>query len=264
MNKRHVSISTLFSLIKGKRPFGIMGIIFLVMSIFVITPLIITLNSNVKAPHEKYDQQAIAKNGVLKDAVITSVSSLDNVTVNGRHPVLISYSYNTHGKTISDQFETMNIDKAATLSPGSNIKIKVYNGESAIEGFVPYSFPVGVFYIIPVIFFIIGSVVFLIAVVPAYRTYKLYSNGVVREAKIFSMFVNGGLPVTNMGRSVLVNYYYFDARSNKIFGATSITDFSILHEKRPEDTIKIFVSETDETKSCMVPPTVAIKNNWKI
>lgn len=263
MNKRRVSFSTVFSLLKGKRPFGYIGLLFLVMSTFVILPTVFNLSSNLQAPYEKYDQSAIAKNGVVKEAIVTSVNPLNNVTINGVHPLLISYDYIDNAKKVSDQFETM--DKEATnLTSGSTIKIKAYNGESAIEGFVPFSFPVVMFYIIPVVFFFIGSILFLVAAVPAYRTYKLYSNGIVRDAKIFSMFVNGGSPVTNIGRSVLVNYYYFDVRSNKIFSTTSITDFSIMHEKRPEDTIKIFVSETDETKSCMVPPAVAIKNNWKI
>ena len=264
MEKRHVPVSALFTLLKGKRPFGIMGLIFTLFSLFVLLPLIIVIHSNLKEPFEKYDHAAIAQNGVEKDAVITAINPLLNVTDNGRNPVVISYDYSDNGKTVSDNFETIDLRKVDALKTGDTIKVKAYKGESAIQGLDAYSFPSEMFFMMPVTFFTVGFIFFLIGFIPAYKTYKLYQTGKVKEATVFSMFMDNGLPVSNFGKGIIVNYYYFDSRSNKLFGTSNAKDLTVMHEMRPDDTIKIFVSETDETKSTLVPKKLAVKNGWRV
>jgi len=264
MNARKVSIFTLLKLFLRKKPFGPLGFGFIIMSIVGLFSMITIISNTDGAPYESYDNDNITNYGTEKDATITAINPITNVTVNGEHPVLISYNYTNATKTIEDKFETFDLKKAAGLKQGDSIKIKAYKNQSVITGLSPYGFPKEFIYLMPLPFLIIGTIFFLIALIPALRMFKLYKNGIVKEATIFSMMPQSGLPISNLGKGVIVNYYYFGATANKIFGSTTTPDFSILHEKRPDDTIKIFVSETDETKSCMVPMQLAIKNNWKV
>ena len=86
----------------------------------------------------------------------------------------------------------------------------------------------------------------------------------MKEGTIIALTPNSGLPITNIGQSILINYYYLGVNGQKIFGKSKTTDFSIMTEKKAEDKIKIFVSENDETKSCLIPKLEAMKNNWKM
>ena len=93
----------------------------------------------------------------------------------------------------------------------------------------------------------------IIGLIPALRDYNLFKNGIVKDGTIISLTPNSGLPITNIGQSILINYYYLSSSGQKIFGKSKTTDFSIMTEKKSEDIIKLFVSENDETKSCIIP-----------
>lgn len=85
-----------------------------------------------------------------------------------------------------------------------------------------------------------------------------------QQETISALIPNAGLPVTSIGKNVLVCYYYLGAAGQKITGQSKTSDFSILTLKKAEDKIKLFVSEYDETISCMIPEEKALKNNWEI
>jgi hypothetical protein len=263
MEKRHVPVTAIFKLLRGRKPFGIIGLFFIIISLASVI-VMFAVESKVSEPYAKYDHAAINQKGVNKDGVITGLDSKTNVSVNGEHPVVISYDYKEGGKTVSDKFQTFELQKIANFKQGDAIKIKSYNNQSLIAGLEPYSFPFYLVLIGPTIFLLVGTIFFMIGFIPAYRIYKLYQTGIVKEATVFSMLADSGNSRNNFGRAIIVNYYYFDSRSNKIFGTTITSDLSVLHEMRPDDKTKIFVSETDETKSCLVPKTLAIKNKWKI
>ena len=176
----------------------------------------------------------------------------------------ISYEYLEKGLTKSDKFQTMDLEKTNEMKIGSEIKIKAFENQSKIQNLESFTFPFYVFYILPLIFFILGSIFSFIGLIPALRDYNLYKNGVVKEATLISMVPNSGLPISGIGQSVLINYYYENRNGQKIFGKSKTTDFSIMVEKKVEEKIKVFVSENDETKSCLVPKLEALKNNWKI
>ncbi len=263
MNNRKVTFLNLVELIKNRRPFSTMGIVFLFSSIFIILPSVIYMTS-LSEPYEKYDFEKIEQNGTEQNAKITDLRSVNNVTINGEHPLKISYEYLNNGVTKSDKFQTMDLAETNQMKIGSEIKIKTFENQSKIQNIEPFTFPFYIFYILPIIFFVLGTIFSIIGLVPAYRDYNLYKNGIVKEATLISMVPNSGLPISGIGQSILINYYYLSKNGEKVFGKSKTTDFSIMTEKKAEDKIKIFVSENDETKSCLIPKLEALKNNWKI
>lgn len=264
MNKREVTFSNLIKLIKNRRPFSILGVVFVFSSIFILTPSILFLTNSFIEPYEKYDFDKIEQNGIEQTAKIVDLRPVNNVTINGEHPSKISYEFLNNGLTKSDKFQTMDLDKTNEIKIGDEIKIKTFENQSKIQNLEPFTFPFYLFYILPLIFLLVGIPFLLIGLIPALREYNLYKNGIVKEGTIISLTPNSGLPITNIGQSILINYYYLSSNGEKIFGKSKTTDFSIMTEKKAEDKIKLFVSESDETKSCIVPKLEAMKNNWKI
>lgn len=264
MNKREVTFSNLIKLIKKRRPFSILGIVFVFLSIFIILPSILFITNSFVEPYEKYDFEQIEQNGTEQNAKITDLRPVNNVTINGEHPLKISYQFLDNNVTKFDKFQTMDLDKTNGMKIGNEIKIKTFENQSKIQNLEPFTFPFYVFYILPLTFFVIGSIFSAIGLIPALREFNLYKTGIVKEGTIISLIPNSGLPITNIGQSVLINYYYLGSNGKKIFGKSKTTDFSIMTEKKAEDKIKLFVSENDETKSCIVPKLETIKNNWKI
>jgi hypothetical protein len=264
MNKREVTFSNLITLIKNRRPFSILGIVFVFSSIFILLPSILFMTNSFVEPYEKYDFAKIEQNGTEQNAKITDLRPVYNVTINGEHPLKISYEFIENGVTKSDKFRTMDLEKTNEMKIGNKIKIKTFENQSKIQNLESYTFPFYVFYIFPFIFFVLGSVFSFIGLIPAFRDYNLYKNGIVKEATLISMVPNSGLPISGIGQSILINYYYENRNGQKVFGKSKTTDFSIMVEKKVEDKIKVFVSENDESKSCLVPKLEALKNNWKI
>lgn len=260
MTKRKVTFSNLITLIKNRRPFSILGIVFVFSSLFILLPSILFMTISFIEPYEKYDFEKIEQNGTELDAKITDLRPVNNVTINGEHPLRISYEYIEKGLTKSDKFQTMDLEKTNEMKIGGQIKIKAFENQSKIQNLESFTFPFHVFYILPLIFFILGSIFSSIGLIPALRDYNLYKNGIVKEATLISMVPNSGLPISGIGQSILINYYYESKNGQKIFGKSKTRDFSIMVEKKIEDKIKVFVSENDETKSCLVPKLEAFKN----
>lgn len=260
MDKRQVKLATLFTLVRRRGPLATIGLIFMLISVFILFPIIIIINLVGKQPYQDYNYNDIEAKGIELPAKVSGIKILYNQTYNGYHPQVISYTYQNNGRPASDKFET--IEDIQGLKDGDTIKIKVLNGESKIKGLESFSFPFGIFFIIPGIFFSIGLIFLLIVSVPAWKLYNLYRKGIVKDAVIVEIH-NYARGVINFRKDLLVNYYYTGSHGNKVFGS-SLTDMTILMEKQLNDTIKIFVSEDDETKSCMVPKLEALKNNWVI
>lgn len=263
-NKREVNFKVLYDLLKRRGPLSLLGIIFTALSIFICISLILIAPS-IKKPYEKYNFSEIIKNGTQKTAKVTSIDPVYNVTVNGEHPEIISYDYENNGQSISDKFETFDLEKAADYKVGGEISVLAYQNQSMIKDLKPYGFPVFIFYLIPLIFFTIGLIFLLITLPPALKIYNLYKTGFVKEAQIISITSGSSIsPIMMAGQSFEVNYSFLNEYGNIIFGASKTPDFLIVNEKKAGDPIKIFVSEMDENKSCLVPALEAMKYNWSI
>jgi hypothetical protein len=263
MNQRKVTFSNLIKLIKNRRPFSILGIGFLFLSIFVLLPLSFLMSNALLEDCEKYDFEKIEQIGTLNKAKITNIASVDNVTVNGKHPVEIVYQFLDHGIEKFDKCRTMDFNNIQDFTIGREISIKTLDHQSKIQNVEPFSFPFYIFYLAGALFFIVGAVFAFIGLKPAFQDYALYKHGIVKEAVIVDLSSNFS-PSRIAMQSVLVNYYHLDAHGKKIFGKSKTTDLSIINEKKSEDKIKIFVSPQDEHKSCIVPKLEALQNDWKL
>lgn len=261
---RQVDFWILFRLLKSKRSIAFIGLVFTSLAIIVFIPMVFILSATLKAPYEKYNFESIVSDGVEKSAEIRAIHPIYNVSINGEHPVVISYVFENNGKNISDKFETLDLEKITNLNVGSKIKILEYQNQSMIKDLRPFSFPVYLFYLFPVLFLLFGVPLLLIGLIPALRIFNLYKTGIIKEAHIIAMSPNSGTFSIFSKPSVLVNYYYFDEYKNKVFGESTTTDFLILNEKKAGDIVKIFVSEKDENKSCLIPKFEAMKNNWDV
>lgn len=264
MRERNVPKSVLFKLIKSKRPFGLLGFIFTSLALFVFLPMTLIMTATSREPHEKYDFDAIDKNGSTVEGIVTGAAYLTNVTVNGRHPIVISYSYSKSGTTRRDMFQTFDLDKAQNLAPGATVEVKEYRGQSVITGMEPYVFPVYLIMFGPFVFLVIGIIFLLIALIPALKKYRLYKSGMVKDAEIISMAPTS-FGVRGMHRqSLLVNYFFTGRNGTKVFGESVTDEYSLLHENKSGDLIKVFVSEEDDSQNCIVPKLESLKYNWNI
>lgn len=264
-NKRKVGFAVLFGLLKKKGPFSLVGSLFVAISIFVVFPIVLITSVKLKEPYEKYDFQKIESNGIEKVARITYIKTLDNVSINGEHPEVISYEYDNNGKKIADKFETFDLEKTAQFKEGTSIKILEHQGQTMIKGLKPFGFPFYIFYFIPTLFLLIGIPFLLVGLIPALKTFNLYRTGIVKDAQIISIDAgSNGLAWRNFTKSFFVNYSFKNNYGKEVFGGSATTDLLFLNEKRSGDVIKIFVSEMDENTSCLVPKFEALKYNWSI
>ncbi|MBS1513142.1 MAG: hypothetical protein JST86_20060 [Bacteroidetes bacterium] len=250
---RPVPFKLLFAIFKTKYPFSGIGLVFITLSIFIFIPVIAFFNS-IKDAYEKYDYEKIVRQGKDLKAIVTSVQTQNNVTVNNvYHPQIIDYAFSDNEQTKNDKFKTLTNAEKLVLQIGDTINIKTYNGESVIENLEPFSFPINRFYILPLIFLLIGIPFFLIGLFPVLKHYRLYKNGIRKEATIISLTTTGILPVVSMTQNVLVNYFYVGQYGNKILDKSISSGLYLMTEKKVQDKIDIFVSSKDESISCIVP-----------
>src|SRR5688500_18207817 len=138
---RPVPFNLLFSIFKTKYPFSGIGLVFIVLSVFVLIPLL-AFFSSTKDAYEKYDYDKIISQGKDLIAKVISVQTQNNVTINNVfHPQIIDYTYNDNGQTNDDKFKTLTNADNPVFKIGDSINIKVYNGESVIGNLKPFTFP---------------------------------------------------------------------------------------------------------------------------
>ncbi|AMR31786.1 hypothetical protein A0256_10320 [Mucilaginibacter sp. PAMC 26640] len=218
-------------------------------------------------PYEKYDYREIKQKGTELQAAITLIHSVDNLSYNGQHPIVLSYRYDNNGTVAEDKFETLGSEKITALGLDSSktATVFVYKNQSVVKDLDQFSFPIDTFYILPGIFLLIGIPFLLIGLIPALRVYNLYKTGLVKDAYLISMeSITGGLLATRFRQSIEVNYYYLNQVKDKIFEKSNTTDLLILNDKKEGDVIKIFISKTDEHNTCIVPRLEAMKYKWSI
>ncbi|MGC4041667.1 MAG: hypothetical protein QM710_13005 [Flavobacterium sp.] len=259
---RSVSTKTLIDLLKEKKRFFSLGSIFILASVFVLFPMVVFMISTFFEPYQKYDTKAILSKGTTEKATITSTRPVTNISVNGQHPLEISYVYDVDGKEIEDRFQTMDLDKAANLRGGSIINIKSYGNESVITSLKPYSFPFEFMLVLPFVFLVLGIVFFSIALFPALKKYKLYKNGVVTDAHFIGISLFSSTPLAN-DRMANVDYY-FTKNGHTVYGTSTTAEFLPISLKTKDDIIKVFVNPEDESQSCYIPKSAIQKNNWNI
>jgi hypothetical protein len=259
MPDRIVPFTTLLGLLKSRGPFGLLGLVFVLGPLLLLTPLLLVLSHTLTQPYERYDFDNIERHGTAATARITGIELVTNVTINNEHPRLISYTYPSAGQLATDRFQTMELAKVSSLKQGDTIGIKALNGQSIIASLEPFSFPFHFFFIIPGIFLLIGIPFLLIGLLPALKIYNLYKHGRVEKAKVLGIATK----TITMSRSssqqgFVISYEYAGLASPRLLGESFTNDLLLVQEKKFGDEVKIFVSETDETKSCLVPRLEAL------
>ena len=229
---RPVPFKLLFQIFKTKYPFSGIGLVLITLSIFVFIPVIVFFNST-KDAYEKYDNERIISQGKDLTAKVTSVQTQYNVTVNNVfHPQIIDYSFRDNGQTKIDKFKTLTKTDNPVFKIGDSINIKAYNDESVIKNLKPFSFPINLSYILPSIFLLIGIPFFLIGLLAVLKHYRLYKNGIRKEATIISLTTTGILPVVVMIQNVLVNYFLFWTRWQQSFRQINIIRSLFIDRKK--------------------------------
>jgi len=262
---RPIDFATLWSLIKERGKFTFMGLAFILGPILLLIPMLFVMPTTQR-PSEKYDYEEIARGGTPATARITDISLVNNINVNGQSPRLITYQYTSNGQPRTDQFETFDTERASTLRPNDTLAIKVLAGESVIPSLKPYSFPrIALLASIPSLFALIGLPFLLIGALPTLRKYRLYRYGLAHTGTVQGItaqpirtFLGGSTP------SYVISYHYAGSVNSQLFGESSTSDLLFVQEKKFGDLVDIFVSATDETKSCLVPRLAALKNNWQL
>jgi hypothetical protein len=264
MPKRNVPFSILLKLLRSRGPAGILGLVFVLSSLFFLTPLLLFLSHTFTQPYERYDFADIQRHGTAAVARITSIEPLTNVTVNGENPRVISYTYSGASGPVADQFQTMELAKLSHLQVGDTIRVMALHRQSVIPALKPFSFPFRFFFILPGVFLLLGIPFFLIGFLPALRSYRLYQHGLVKKATVVG--ISTKVISTSRHRqqtAFVVSYEYAGLTQPRLLGESLTDDLLLVQEKKFGDEVKIFVSETDETKSCLVPRLEALQYNWQ-
>lgn len=265
MPDRPIPYPTLLKLITSRGPAGVLGLVFVLSSLFVLTPALLVASRAFTQPYERYDFDNIRQHGTAAVARITSITPLTNVTVNSEHPLLISYSYPGASGPVADQFQTLELAKASRLQAGNTLNIKMLHQQSVIPSLTPFSFPFKYFFIMPGVFLLIGIPFLLIGFVPTLRDYKLYRHGIAQKAKVLGISTRViSTSRLRQQQAFVVSYEYAGVTQPKLQGESLTDDLLLVQEKKFGDPVDIFVSETDETKSCLVPRLEALKNNWQL
>lgn len=262
---RKTDLTLFIKLLKGHRPFGMLGLAFTGLGLFVMLPLIVVISASITEPYQNYDIDAILNHGTNYEAIITDKHVLGNVSINNESPVEFSYTYTTGGKVVHDKLQTMDLEKAQAIAIGSSVKIKAYNGESVITGLKSFSFPIQYLFMLPGTFFILGSVFLTINLIPALKNFRLYKNGTVRDATLITLYpYSYSMSYRNVQKVIKVEYSFTGRTGQKMFGDSVTNDFLFYNERRAGDTINIFTDPEDESKNTIVPRPESIRYNWNI
>jgi len=265
MPARTVPFSLLLKLLRSRGPAGILGLVFVLSSLLILTPMLLVISRTLTQPYERYDFAEIRRHGTPAVARITSIAPLTNVTINGENPRVISYTYPSAGGPVADQFQTLELAKLTSLKAGDTIRVNALNQQSIIPSLEPFSFPFHFFFILPGIFLLIGLPFFLIGFLPALRNYKLYQHGIAKKATVVGISTKViSTSRHSQQKAFVVSYEYAGLTQPRLLGESLTDDLLLVQEKKFGDQVDIFVSETDETNSCLVPRLEALKNNWQL
>lgn len=251
---RQLSLSTYFSILPQYPVIFRLAIIFLALPLFILLPAVYFLSSINNSLDQHYDYTTIDKNGIPTKAVITGITTVYHTKINNQHPKLIRYTYSKNGRSFDSEEETLDQQAVQQLQTGDSINIKVWNNESAISNIKPFRFPFYVFYFIPLPFLLAGIILTVILLSRANKQFLLYKYGDIKEATITSVMRRPMTGRNNVGRNLLiVDYDYAGITGNKLKGKSTAYFSDVLMNKKSGDPIEIFVSEKDESTSCLVP-----------
>jgi hypothetical protein len=258
---RPVHARTILELVRRRSMFLKLGGIFAIVGIFM-SLIFFTFLSTLDDGEQKIDYPTVYKNGHEATAVITNIETQYNVSINHQHPSIITYRYEATGKSTEAKFTTLAPDAVARMQVGDSIPIKHLNGQSAITNLEPFAFPFMIFYIVPLIFLLMGVPCVLLLIKQTLRDIHIVKYGTIADAEVISITHKPG---TSKRRATLrIHYQYNTSRHGAMLADDITTDMSMLNTLRQGDIVKIFVSPEDESKSILISRLEAVRNNWAI
>jgi hypothetical protein len=262
-NLREVKLSTKLQLLWQRPILTIISAYMLIFPLFFMAISYSLMNMNKDKSIPDVDYEEVNTKGIITSGNIINIESANEI-INNEHPAVITYKYIIDNKEIESKFQTLSLDKVEKMKIGDIIEIKYLDDESIPTGLEPGTFPWDIFFYPPLLALFIGIVLTTFLLNSTAKKIKLYKYGTVKEAELISFMPRPGLPITGIGGGINVQYRYKMSGGHKMIGESVTKDTSIMKEKKPGDTIKIFVSPDDELKTCLIPQKEATRNNWKI
>jgi hypothetical protein len=261
---RPVAFQTKFNLLRLRPTPVLLSILFTVFPLFFLFSFaIIFTNDDNGMSNAEFEK--INKEGIAIKATIVGIETQENVSINHKHPAIITYKYyvdSVNGHTIEayDRFQTLSPQEVSRLAPGDEIEIKYLDGESIIPSLNPFSFPYWIFYVVFGMMQLVGIIFITITVRYLKKHIALYRYGNVQEAKLISVTQS----TTNRSKTLHVHYQYTTPRGQTIMDGSRSNDYTLMRQTNYGDPIRIFVSPDNDQKSCIVPRLEAARNNWQI
>lgn len=255
MNQRSVSVSRLFNLLFTESKLSLIGLILTLFAAVILYPLISLQVSNFQTNFGLHDYSVLKNNAEEFEADIIQVEYLNNITINGQHPIKTTYQFNYHGRERVDEFVSMDWYKAQEFESNKRIIIVANDDISMVKGMEPPGFAFKlfyIFYIFPAIVFVVGLALLLAGFIKALKVYTIYQKGIVRDG-IAELFIPAK-------KNIVVSYSYEGSAGQKIGGKSTFKSSEILNKIKMKDPIKVLVLPENELKSVMVPPN----NEWGI
>ncbi len=259
---RTVKLRTVFELLKRHWFILYLGLMFLVVPSFMAI-MFYSIFASINSEAPIVDYPSVLSQGTTTTGVITDIDRKRNMTINNQNPAVISYSYNVDGDTVESKFVAFDEDRLSMLSIGDLIQVKYLGNDSVIVDLDRFEFPMWLH-----LFFSVFAVVGLAPII--YVAYKvngeifLYKYGKVTVAEVLSVTRVPGTPIMKRGQGSRVSYQYKSGMNKVLLGEVFTPDLLPSNSWKHGDSIKIFVSPRDESKSTLIPPVEAARNFWKI
>jgi len=214
------------------------------------------------------DLTEVRKRGIETNGEITRIKEVNNTTVNGEHPIRIDFSYDEQGEKKSGSMQTMD-RHVIDWKPGTQTKVKYFNGQALLTEVSPFEFPAFVKYLplLGIPFTAAGIGCLIISLLAAKRKFGLLKYGEIRPAEFRA--VEGGMtgretPVkfgffqlqmmsqNQIHPRVVVNYAYRDSFDRELIGSSSTTDLTIARDLKRGDPLQILVHPSNEKISMIL------------
>ncbi len=258
---RQIGLNTILDLGKQKKKIISIALVLILLPLSMGTILLL-LFIKIDADIPYVDFATINKNGKSAIATITNIQTQNNITINNQHPFIITYTYSSNGKEIENTYRALDPNKVNRINIGDTVQVKHLADSSIIIHVKPFEFP---FYILFEVLFpclLIGLTILGILVFQILRKINLYRYGEIKQANVLSIKPKNLFPFTSLGAWVQIKYQYHMQNSQFIVGETSTSNLELLKTIKPADTIKIIVSSTNQTQSCLIPQLEQIRSTW--
>ncbi|KAA5822468.1 hypothetical protein FPF71_15095 [Algibacter amylolyticus] len=257
MTNRKINLKTIWQRAKIRPSLLLATFQGIAFSLILFLPMALIMNSLGSSFPYVENIEMVESNGIKTSAVLTNIKSIDNITINGENPQILTYEFDLNGQKTQSKFSVFDPENTKNLKKGDIIPIKHLNGKSIAMEYEQYSFSMDFMYYIAGVFLLIGLIFFYLLYSRIKKEISLYRTGSIKEGKIISINQNRGFTFSKFGQSMDVHYEY----ENKV-DKSRTNNFALTNNKSIGDTIRILVSQDGNT-SCLYPELIAKTNGWR-